>query len=172
MNRAPDTGPSDPPPGVCPIHPTTRRSGLAARVRSRWAGLSARRDRGASSVLIVGIVALTLLVFGAVVTVTQVVSLNHATSSAADAASLAGAGELSVDVVLGRSSAAGSPSAARACQTAADVAERNHATLVDCAVVAPGQVQVSVSMRGQSPWQWLTATGTSRAGATFIGAGR
>jgi secretion/DNA translocation related TadE-like protein len=106
------------------------------------------RDRGAGTVLAVGLVAVVLVLAAALAVLTQAATARHRAEAAADLAALAAA-----DALLGR--ADGDP-----CARAARTAAANGARLASCAPRAGAVVRVVVEVRPQGP---AGALGPARA---------
>ncbi|WP_051518058.1 Rv3654c family TadE-like protein [Intrasporangium chromatireducens] len=108
-----------------------------------------QRDRGAASVLVIGVVAALLLLTAGAMTVIAVVAASHRARLAADLAAIGGA--LQLQGVDG----------ADACAAAAVVAMRNGAQLAGC-VVDGQDVSVTVHV---APTRWpAPAVARARAG--------
>ncbi len=111
------------------------------------------RERGAGTVLCLGLVALLATLLLAVAALGAAVLARHRAAAAADLAALAAA-----DRTSGRSP--GAP-----CPAAASVAGRNGASLTSCVVAADGSVTVRVACGLPPPWRRLgTAIAVARAG--------
>lgn len=99
--------------------------GVIAALHARWHELRLASDRGAASVVIVGILAAVLVVVGAAVSVLALLPATVRVANAADAAALAGA-----DVLAGVVSG-------EACEIAERAAELGGATLESCTIDGP-----------------------------------
>jgi secretion/DNA translocation related TadE-like protein len=111
------------------------------------------RDRGAASVLVIGVVAALLLLTSGAMTVVAVVAASHRARLAADLAAIAGAQALQGGAV------------GDACEVAAAVAMSNRAQLAGCVVVG---LDVAVTVH-VDPARWPSpAVARARAGPTHI----
>lgn len=122
-------------------------------MRRAWHG-----DEGAGSVLVVALVAVVVLLAGALAVLARAQVARHEAQSAADLAALAAAGSLwrppGVDV---------DPDAWEVpvgCALAREVVDRHAAHLAACEVDDDGAVEVRVDV----PTAWGTATARARAG--------
>lgn len=113
--------------------------------------MSGRDERGVATVLAVAMTGLLLAVTLAVLSAISVVAAHRVAESAADLASLAGAGALR--------------SGSDACASAGAIAGRNHATLERCAVRG-WDVAVVVVVRARLPVGQVFLRGRGRAGPT------
>ncbi|MEJ5867503.1 Rv3654c family TadE-like protein [Pseudokineococcus sp. 5B2Z-1] len=129
-------------------------AGPAPGRRGHGGGRARRGDRGAGSVLVLGLLLVGVVLCTAAAALGQAVVARHRAAAAADLAALAGA-----DVSLGRAVPAGGP-----CDAAARVAARGGARLVGCTtggleVVVVVAVDVPGALGGLGP-----ARASARAG--------
>lgn len=118
----------------------------------------ARRERGSTSVLVVGAVGVVVMVLSAVLVVVSAVRDLHRVQAAADLAALAAAGG---------TSSGGGPD----CRAARAVAQANGTRLTRCATEPDGSVVVVASVRARWPRGWhlpRTISAHARAGVIEV----
>ena len=144
--RSPSPGPRH--VGGCSHRPAVNGLGLV-----RCGG----GDRGAGTVLAIGLVGVVIGLTAVLTALGLVISAQHQAAAAADLAALAAA-----QAAAGTSAAMG----AGPCDVAARVASANSGRLASCSLDPAGSATVVVLV---STWRGLTAEATSRAGPAYVG---
>lgn len=128
-----------------------------------WSGVSADRERGSGTVVVVGLVAVVVVLAATVGLVASAHLGRVRAQTAADLAALAGAGDLVLPLGVALAGDAGRDTGT-ACVTARETAVRNGAELTGCGVGAAGDVQVTVRVSAAGG----AATAVARAGPAHL----